>query len=182
MTALALVPAFPETVSLPLTTEQARIEEYVRQSRAKSTLRGYRSDFREFEAWCNDRGTPAMPASQEAVCGYLAACADRGLKAGSIQRRLSAIAAAHTAHELESPTTEAAVRLCMAGIRRRWACTRRANPHFLPRILPACSSICLIICSAFATGRYCSWASLVPSGAPNSWGWTFSTWNSLPKA
>lgn len=66
MTALALVPAFPETVSLPLASEQARIEEYVRQSRAKSTLRGYRSDWREFEAWCNDRNTPAMPARQEA--------------------------------------------------------------------------------------------------------------------
>jgi len=118
MTALALVPAFPETASFALTTDQARIESYVRQSRAKSTLRGYRSDWREFEAWCNDRGAPAMPASQEALCGYLAACADRGLKAGSIQRRLSAIAAAHTTHGLESPTNKAAVRLCMAGIRR----------------------------------------------------------------
>ena len=118
MTALAVIRALPEIDSLVLATEQARIEEYVRQSRAKSTLRGYRSDFREFEAWCNDRGTPAMPASQEALCGYLAACADRGLKAGSIQRRLSAIAAAHGTHELESPTNKAAVRLCMAGIRR----------------------------------------------------------------
>src|SRR5690348_5441419 len=52
MTALAVIPVVPEIDSLVLATEQARIESYVRQSRAKSTLRGYRSDWREFEAWC----------------------------------------------------------------------------------------------------------------------------------
>ena len=52
------------------------------------------------------------------VCSYLSHCADSGLKAGSIQRRVSAIAAAHSAAGQESPTMKTAVRLCLAGIRR----------------------------------------------------------------
>jgi integrase len=43
---------------------------------------------------------------------------DVGLKAGSVSRRVSAIAAVHTSAGHDSPTTKAAVKLCLAGIRR----------------------------------------------------------------
>src|SRR5579871_4600932 len=74
--------------------DQARA--FIRASKADNTLRGYRSDWREFSAWCETRHLRALPAEPEAVAAYIAACADR-LKVGSIQRRLNAIAEAHKA-------------------------------------------------------------------------------------
>ena len=62
MTSLAVVPVPPENGILTFPAEHPRIEAYVRQSRAKSTLRGYRSDWREFEAWCTAHGITHLPA------------------------------------------------------------------------------------------------------------------------
>jgi site-specific recombinase XerD len=116
MAAAALIPAPRPGLTLHFQIE--RVEAYVQQSRAASTLRGYRADIRDFRSWCQEHMAVALPAEPRTVCAYLAAVADRGLKVGSIQRRLSAIAAAHTAADLDSPTQKAAVKLCMAGIRR----------------------------------------------------------------
>ncbi len=56
-------------------------------------------------------------ASPEAVAAYIADCAGR-LKSGSIQRRLNAIAEAHKATGLDSPTSSGIVRNTFKGIRR----------------------------------------------------------------
>ena len=53
----------------------------------------------------------------ETVASYIAECAGH-LKVGSIQRRLNAIAEAHKAVGLESPTHSAIVANTMKGIRR----------------------------------------------------------------
>lgn len=90
---------------------------YARLSKAAITLRGYRSDWREFCTWCQGHGLRPVPASPEAVAAYAAECAGR-LKVGSIQRRLNAIAEAHKAAGAESPTTSGIVRNTMKGIRR----------------------------------------------------------------
>jgi site-specific recombinase XerD len=95
--------------------DQAR--EYIRASKAENTLRGYRSDWREFHAWCEGHGVCPLPASPETVAVYIAECTGR-LKVGSIQRRLNAIAEAHKAMGLESPTHSAIVANTMKGIRR----------------------------------------------------------------
>jgi integrase len=58
-----------------------------------------------------------LPASPDAVAAYIAECAGR-LKVGSIQRRLNAIAEAHKAVGVDSPTQSAMVRNAMKGIRR----------------------------------------------------------------
>ena len=97
------------------TLEQVR--EYIRASKSENTLRGYRTDWRNFCAWCEDRGLCGLPASPEAVAGYIADCAGR-LKVGSVQRRLNAISEAHKAVGLESPTHHAMVMNTMKGIRR----------------------------------------------------------------
>lgn len=59
-----------------------------------------------------------MPARPEVVANYLSVCADSGLKSGTIQRRVSAIAAMHNAAGYDSPTSNSAVKLCLSGIRR----------------------------------------------------------------
>jgi integrase len=58
-----------------------------------------------------------LPAAADAVAAYIAECASH-LKVGSIQRRLNAIAEAHKAVGLESPTHAPIVRNTMKGIRR----------------------------------------------------------------
>ncbi len=94
-----------------------QVREYIRASKAENTLRGYRADWREFSAWCETRSLCALPANPESVAEYLAVSASR-LKVGSIQRRINAIAEAHKAVGLESPTHHAMVINTMKGIRR----------------------------------------------------------------
>lgn len=95
--------------------EQAR--EFIRASKAENTLRGYKSDWRDFCAWCEAHGQCHLPASAETVAAYIAECAGR-LKVGSVQRRLNAIAEAHKAVGLDSPTAAGMVKNTMKGIRR----------------------------------------------------------------
>lgn len=102
----------------PITPYVARARALIQKSRSASTVRGYRADFRDFAGFCASLGVPSLPASPETLCSYLGRCADSGLKSGSIQRRVSSIAAAHSSAGLESPTAAAPVRLCLAGIRR----------------------------------------------------------------
>jgi integrase len=95
--------------------EQAR--DFIRASKAENTLRGYRSDWRDFIAWAEAHHACPLPASPETVASYIAACAGR-LKVGTIQRRLNAIAEAHKAVGQPSPTTAGIVRNTLKGIRR----------------------------------------------------------------
>src|SRR3984957_18481893 len=94
-----------------------QVREYIRASKAESTVRGYRADWGHFCGWCEASGVNPLPASPEVVASYIAECAGR-LKVGSIQRRLNAIAEAHKATGLESPTHDAIVANTMKGIRR----------------------------------------------------------------
>src|SRR5579872_7426144 len=91
--------------------------EFVRASKAENTIRGYTSDWREFCEWCQNHCMAPLPAAAETVASYIADCAGH-LKPGSIQRRLNAIAEAHKAMALESPTHTAVVANTMKGIRR----------------------------------------------------------------
>ena len=108
------LPAVPSPAALP---SLDRVREYIRASKAENTIRGYQSDWRDFCAWCEARGLGPLPASAEAVAAYIAECAGR-LKVGSIKRRLNAIAEAHKAVGLESPTHSPIVTNTMKGIRR----------------------------------------------------------------
>jgi site-specific recombinase XerD len=110
-----IVPAQREgadIVPLPST-----VREFIRASKSENTLRGYQSDWREFCHWCTLQSMAPIPASPESIAAYIAECAGR-LKVGSIQRRLNAIAEAHKATGMESPTHTPVVRNTMKGIRR----------------------------------------------------------------
>ncbi|MGA2717311.1 MAG: site-specific integrase [Bryobacteraceae bacterium] len=94
-----------------------QVREYIRASKAQNTLRGYQSDWRGFCQWCEAHGLCPLPALPETVAAFIAECAS-ALKVGSIQRRLNAIAEAHKALGLESPTHSPIVTNTMKGIRR----------------------------------------------------------------
>lgn len=112
----AVIPFEPGAALAPFVDSVAR---YARASRAESTLRGYRSDWADFQRWCQRHSLESLPADPATVAAYISACADRGdLKAGSIQRRVSSIAAFHTSNGFASPTVSAEVKLTIAGVRR----------------------------------------------------------------
>jgi integrase len=106
-----------DVIPLPALPLQQQVREFIRASKSASTLKGYESDWRDFCAWCEAHSLGPLPAASETVAAYIAGCAGH-LKVGSIQRRLNAIAEAHKAVGLESPTHSAIVANTMKGIRR----------------------------------------------------------------
>ena len=53
---------------------------YVRAARAANTLRGYRSDWGEFTAWCDQRSRPPLPAAAATITAYLTELARHGAR------------------------------------------------------------------------------------------------------
>ena len=91
---------------------------YARADKSAATRRAYRSDFDLFRSWCNVKRVPALPAEPETVAAFLAAEANRGVKASTIGRRLAAIRYAHKLAGHEPPTNSEAVKATLRGIRR----------------------------------------------------------------
>jgi|GEM_PF-1334619 len=90
-----------------------------------NTRRAYDSDWRQFEGWCKKLGYRALPATEEALCSFIAHLSEdkrvRRLKKPprrgetvegysyqptSIERKLTAIVKKHQQERLESPRTE----------------------------------------------------------------------------
>jgi len=109
----------PETALVQWQALEEAVRAYARASKAPNTVRAYRSDLGDFTAWCTSHNVVPIPATPETVALYVTALAGAGVKASTIQRRLSAISQAHqlSGHE-PSPTSAALVRTTMAGIRR----------------------------------------------------------------
>jgi integrase len=90
---------------------------FAEQARADNTLRAYRSDWRDFEAWCRSHNLAACPALPATVALYLTALSG-SRRVSTLTRRLSSISQAHHGAGFASPTEESSVRRVMAGIRR----------------------------------------------------------------
>lgn len=108
----ALIPA----ASLAELTDQTR--ENIAASKSPHTVRAYRSDLADFEAWCAAYDRTALPSTPETVANYLSDLARGGRKASTVMRRLSAISQAHKMAGRDSPTDSQVVRMTSAGIRR----------------------------------------------------------------
>lgn len=109
---------------------------YVRAARTANTLRGYRSDWGEFTAWCDQRSLVPLPAAAATITGYLTELARHGAKVGTMSRRLSAIKFAHQLRNLPDPTRHARVVAVWEGIRRtHGAPPEQATPLMPPELL-----------------------------------------------
>src|SRR5512144_1588159 len=115
---------------------------YARAARAANTVRGYRSDWREWTAWCVDQGFLELPADPAAISSYLSFLAGHGARVGTMSRRLSAIRFAHRLRDLPDPTEAARVVAVWEGIRRlHGAPPEQAAPLMPPElfaVLDAC--------------------------------------------
>lgn len=94
------------------------VRAYLAASSSANTRRAYRSDWADFQAWCESVNLQPLPATPAAVARYLALLADSQRKVSTIERRSAAIRAAHKAAGFEPPTNAEAVKLVMRGIRR----------------------------------------------------------------
>jgi site-specific recombinase XerD len=95
------------------------VRQYIDAALADNTLRAYRADLKHFIAWGGK-----IPACPEQVATYVAHHATN-LAFSTLSRRLVAIAYAHTAKGLASPTNSAVVRATMKGVRRSRNCSVR---------------------------------------------------------
>jgi integrase len=114
MTAVTAVNRAPG-VELATLADVAR--SYGQAAKAPETLRGYRSDWRAFTAWCADRGAEPLPAAPELVALYISDLAGRRA-VGTIARHLTSIGQAHRRAGHPSPTGQQPVVDVWAGIRR----------------------------------------------------------------
>jgi site-specific recombinase XerD len=106
------------------------MEEFRTRSLAENTVRGYESDWRDFDAWCERQNRPALPADAETLCLYLVDCAQRLTKA-TLDRRIVAIGRRHKVAGYPNPAAEAKFREVMAGVRRMKKQAQRAKRPLL---------------------------------------------------
>jgi integrase len=98
---------------------------YIRASIADNTQLAYLSDLKQFEIWGGQ-----IPAPPEMVASYLASQAGR-LSVATLVRRLAAIAKAHSAKGLPSPTTTEIVKSALRGIKRTQGTSQRQSKPLL---------------------------------------------------
>jgi integrase len=100
----------------------ATVNTYLDSARARNTIRGYASDWKQFQRWCAWRGVVDLPASPETIALYISENAGR-LKAATLQHHLAAITKAHRAAGLSGPTRDnMLVSETMKGIKRIHGC------------------------------------------------------------
>jgi integrase len=94
-----------------------RAAEFGRHARSASSERAYRSDWADFQAWCQARAFSALPATPVTIGLYLT---DRSgsVKVSTLRRRLVAIKLAHRVSRVPLDMSHPAIREVFAGIRR----------------------------------------------------------------
>lgn len=124
-----MVTPAPGRRQLDSPAEQARVERLLaslraeaksrgQDSRATSTQRAYRSDWRSFEGWCADTGLTALPADTDTVELYLVSLVRAGAAVATAARHLSGIRHRHQEAGLPDPTAAPGVRSVLAGLQR----------------------------------------------------------------
>jgi site-specific recombinase XerD len=95
-----------------------RLRTYLENARARNTITGYRSSFRQFTNWCEAAERIPLPATAETIAFYLSSQAGR-LRPATLEHHLAAISKAHKAAGLPSPVMDSVlVAEMLKGIKR----------------------------------------------------------------
>jgi site-specific recombinase XerD len=97
---------------------------------AANTVRAYTGDWKRFSAWCALHQFESLPASVEALMGFLTELADTGKKFATIERHAAAIAKAHDLADVESPTADKKLKVLLKGIAREIKTRQKQAPAF----------------------------------------------------
>ena len=98
-----------------------RLAEYARQADgafSANTARAIRADTAIFAGWCSEQGHPSLPASGDAVAGFIDAMAE-SRKPATVRRYVASIGHLHRAAELADPTKSNAVKLALKRLGRQ---------------------------------------------------------------
>jgi len=130
-TSTGLVPIDRAPSSL-LAPAADRAQAYARAAKAPATRRGYASDWKTFQQWCERAGVSCLPAAPETVALYIADLAESH-KPATVSRRMAAIAAAHKACGHQSPASmrHGAVAAVWQGIKRTHGTAQNAKAPVL---------------------------------------------------
>lgn len=111
------------------------VRSYVASSLSMNTAKAYASDLAKFKAWGG-----VIPSTPKLLARYIAHGA-ASLKPSTLTRQLAAIANAHNAKGLHSPTSSPLVRSTLRGIRRTLGCRQKqalpVTPAMVHRIAKA---------------------------------------------
>ena len=154
-------------IAATLLPAMQKTQEYLENARSRNTIRGYRSDWKQFERWCVERGISALPATPDSIAVYLS---DRAgiLKTSTLEHHLSAIAKAHKTAGHPSPVKDnPLIAETLKGIKRIHGMAPVQKAPVLTDDLRACFARhgrALRVCGI---ERCYSSASAEPSAAPN---------------
>ena len=98
-----------------------RLTEYARQADgafSENTARAIRADTAIFATWCAGQGLPSLPASGDAVAGFIDAMAEQK-KPATVRRYAASIGHLHRAAELADPTKANPVKLALKRLGRQ---------------------------------------------------------------
>ena len=113
----------PEHIGSEVETEllalAARAGELAGCSRAPSTIKTYRSDWNQFENWCEAHNQPALPSNGLVVSLYIVKLAEEGIRPATIEKKLTSISQRHKIAGCQPPTASVQVREVLKGIKRQ---------------------------------------------------------------
>jgi site-specific recombinase XerD len=121
----------------PLAAPMDAAQKYAEASRAESTARAYRSDWKHFTTWCEGTHRAPLPAEPATVAAYVAGLAESGKKPATIARRLASISQAHQLAGFDSPSRTEMVRSVMKGIRRTHGTAQRQAAPATTQVIKA---------------------------------------------
>ena len=98
-----------------------RVVAAIDASRSDSTRRQYHYGWSAWTKWAAANGHAALPAAPEAVAAYLAARAEQGVSASTLNAARAAIGAVHRDAGEPDPTAHDVVRRALKGLRRQAA-------------------------------------------------------------
>lgn len=118
---------------------RAVADRYAETAAAERTRRARKHDWAAFEAWCETHALCALPATVDTLRLYLAALAQRGLRASTIRRARCSIGLHHEQRGLPRPDQTCRTRQVERGIARtigiREVGAKEVLPHELAQLV-----------------------------------------------
>ena len=91
----------------------------LQSSKAKNTIRAYKSDFKDFGLFCNQNGFKSLPSEPKIISLYLTQLSTKDVKISTIKRRLVSIGVIHKLKGYYLDTKHPLILENLMGIKRR---------------------------------------------------------------
>ena len=132
---------------MPKTAKSAQLRRFLERidgAYAPNSIRAFRADFEEFEDFCRLARRRPLPATPETIAEFIDAQLERGIRAATVKRKLTSIAAVHRLSDLADPTKSSTVRISVRRMCRRLGGAYRqafpVNDKLLKQLLSATDS------------------------------------------